>query len=124
MCKIFSREKLWERMEAGEFELYIWKNTPISPPFIDYKGQRCVTNHDMLILDNRYPPEDHRHEVARVHRFITDKGTVGASGKPDPKEIMLGETNYRGWKNKDPRCELCESGDPIPPGERHYPKSR
>ena len=51
MCKVFALEKLWERTESGEFELYIWKNTPINPPFIDYKGQRCVTNHDMLILN-------------------------------------------------------------------------
>lgn len=74
-------------MEEGELELYIWKDTPIDPPFVDHKGQLCVRNHDMLILDKRYDVSDHRHEVARVHRFLTADGAVGASGRPDPKEI-------------------------------------
>ncbi|HLJ16443.1 MAG TPA: hypothetical protein VKV15_18230 [Bryobacteraceae bacterium] len=104
-------------MEAGEFELYIWKDSPIKPPFTDYKGQRCVRNHDMIILDNRYSPDHHRHEVARVHRFITDDGKTGASGKPDPKEITIGDINYRGLTKG---CELCEGGDMIPMEERFY----
>lgn len=108
-------------MEAGEFELNIWKDTPIEPPFIDYQGQTCVRNQDMLLLDRKYPPTDHRHEVARVHRFITDQGTTGATGKPDPKEITLGDINYRGLKHKTPRCELCEDrGDMIPVHERFF----
>jgi hypothetical protein len=120
MCKVFALEKLWERTESGEFELYIWKNTPIIPPFIDYKGQRCVTNHDMLILDRKHPPSHHRHEIARVHRFITDTGAIGASGLPDPKELMIGDLNYRGITKSRPHCELCEGGDMIALGERFH----
>ncbi|HTA66674.1 MAG TPA: hypothetical protein VK776_00285 [Bryobacteraceae bacterium] len=118
MCKVFAQERLWERTESGEFELYIWKNTPIDPPFEDYKGQQCIINHDMLILDRSYPPEHHRHEVARVHRFITDTGLTGASGLPDPKELTIGDINYRGITKNNPHCELCEGGDMIPPAER------
>jgi hypothetical protein len=107
-------------MEAGEFELYIWKDSPIDPPFTDHRGQLCVRNHDMLILDRKYDVDHHRHEVARVHRFITEEGKIGASGMPDPKEITIGDTNYRGLKNKNPRCELCEGGDMIAPGDRFH----
>jgi len=106
-------------MESGEFDGHISKDTPISPPFVDHKGQQCVRNQEILILDRNYPQEHHRHEVARVHRFITDQGTVGASGMPDPKEMMLGDNNYRKRK-EDHDCELCESGDMISPNERFY----
>ena len=118
MCRIFAQNSLWQRAESGEFELHVWKRTSIDPAFIDYRGQRCVFNEDILILDHTYPITHHRHEVARVHRFITDQGTIGATGLPDPKEITLGDTNYRGLKSKNPHCELCEGGDMIPHGER------
>ncbi len=110
MCRVFAQEQLWERTEAGEFKLHIWKETPIDPPKPDYKGQLRVMNHDMLILDTRYPTTHHRHEAARVHRFITDTGSVGASGKPDPKEMMIGDLNYREIKKSNPHCQLVKVG--------------
>lgn len=33
-------------------------------------------------------------EVARAERHLRDDGTVGASGKPDPKRIRVGDTIY------------------------------
>jgi hypothetical protein len=35
-------------------------------------------------------------EVARAHRYLRPNGTLGASGKPDPKTVRIGRTLYRG----------------------------
>ena len=87
--------------------------------FIDFKGQRCVFNEEWLILDDTYPPEHHSHEVAKFHQTITDQETVGSSGLPDPKEITIGDTNYRFLTDAEFRCYLCEDqGDMIPPEQR------
>jgi len=34
-------------------------------------------------------------EVARVHQYLRTNGTLGASGKPDPKRIMENGILYR-----------------------------
>lgn len=117
MCRVFDGNRLLERAEAGEFRL---RSTvkPKTKPMTDYKGRLCVSNEETLILDDRFPISDPRHEVARFHRHITDSGGYGASEKPDPKDIVIENTNYRGI---GPRlCELCESGDMIPPEERFF----
>ena len=118
MCRIFAEEKLLQRVESGEFQLEVSRSNAINPPFIDYKGQRCVRTEELLIIDQKFPPDHHRHEVVRAHQFKLEDGKIGASGKPDPKEMMIGEINYRGLKAKNPSCELCETGDMIPPEAR------
>jgi len=34
-------------------------------------------------------------EVARVHQYLRPDGTIGASGKPDPKRVFINGTLYR-----------------------------
>lgn len=119
MCRIFEKERLWERMEAGEFTLYT-DSRPRNPPFIDHRGQKCVRTEEHFLRDNRYPPDDDRHIVLRAHCFRTEDGLIGASGKIDPKEILLNGVNYRQLEDRNPHCELCEGGDMIPLEERFY----
>jgi hypothetical protein len=108
---------LIERAEAGEFEMTVEGNT-IDPPFIDYNDRRCVRTEELFIRDLRFPPGHHRHDVARAHQFKRESGEIGASGMPDPKDLMIGDTNYRGLKQNNPHCHLCESGDMIPLDQR------
>lgn len=119
MCRIFEREKLWEKTQTGELELQISSN-PINPPRLDYKGQLLVLTQDLTIVDVNFPEGHHRRDVAKAHRFITDEGMVGASGLTDPKDLMIGDINYRLLKERNPHCELCEGGDMIPPEERFH----
>jgi len=119
MCRIFEAERLWERMEAGEFKRHT-DSRPRNPPFIDHKGQKCVTNEEHFLRDARYPPDDDRHIVLRAHCFRTEDGSIGASGKIDPKEILLNGINYRQLAFVNPRCELCEGGDMIPVEQRFF----
>jgi hypothetical protein len=34
-------------------------------------------------------------EICRVHQYVRTDGTIGASGKPDPKRILAGGVIYR-----------------------------
>jgi len=119
MCRIFEAERLWDRMEAGEFKLFT-RSRRRTPPIIDHKGQRCVYTEEHFLKDERYPPDDDRHIVLRAHCYRTEDGLIGASGKVDPKEIMLNGINYRQLEHRNPRCELCEGGDMIPVEQRFY----
>lgn len=33
-------------------------------------------------------------EIARAHRYLRPDGTIGGSGKPDPKLLVVGECRY------------------------------
>jgi hypothetical protein len=39
-------------------------------------------------------------EVARVHQYLRPDGTIGASGKPDPKRLLDGGILYYLEKSK------------------------
>ena len=68
------------------------------------------------MLDDRFPPNDLRHIVLEAHCFLLeDEKTVGASGKIDPKELLIGNILY--IREKD-SCELCERDDFIPKKRR------
>lgn len=32
--------------------------------------------------------------IAKVHQYLREDGTIGASGKPDPKRLRIGDTVY------------------------------
>jgi hypothetical protein len=119
MCKIFAEHQIWQRTENNEFRIER-KGNPIDPPFIDYKRQECTITEELLILDDSFSVDDPRHEVARAHCYRKADGTIGASGLPDPKQMTIGNTSYRGIKRRSPHCQLCESGDMIPHAERHH----
>jgi hypothetical protein len=40
-------------------------------------------------------------EVARVHQYLRPDGTIGASGKPDPKRLLHNGTLYRLVRKRD-----------------------
>ena len=117
MCRVFRAERILERAQAGEFSIETI-DKPKSVPFTDHKGQVCITNRNLYIRDHRFEPNDQRHEVARVHMHITVSGTIGASGLPEPKEMVIGDLYYRGRGNRP--CALCEGGDMIPDSERFW----
>ena len=115
--RIFEREKLWEKGQSGELRLRVDRRLK-SKPFIDHNGKLCTHNEEYFLLDDRFPPTDPHHIVLRAHCFRAEDGSIGGSGKIDPKEMVIGDTNYRQLEFENPRCELCESGDMIPLEER------
>jgi len=51
-------------------------------------------------------------EVARVHQFVKPDGTIGASGKPDPKRLCIGGITYRIIKGGTPTESSGEKDQP------------
>jgi hypothetical protein len=89
-------------------------------PWRDHKGRLLVANENHYLLDDRYPPQHKRHTVLHAHCFRTELGEIGASGKIEPKEMLVGNIEYRQLEFVNPSCELCSGGNMIPPQERYY----
>jgi hypothetical protein len=119
MCRLLEHHRLWGRMQAGEFRLRT-ERTVKRNPSKDYKGRLIVANEENFILDDNFPAKHECHIVARLHCHRLADGSIGASEKMDPKELLIGNINYRQLDFKNPLCSLCEGGDFIPRSKRFY----
>ncbi len=82
--RLFNKGRYWERAQAGEFtELLREDRTP--PLTFEPPGTRSQM---ISYLDAN------GNEVARVHQYLRPDGTLGASGRPDPKRLQIGTTVY------------------------------
>src|SRR3954454_183227 len=87
LCEIFWTEQLLSRIESGEWIEEIGDKSSDErtfQPFTDYNGNWIVETQEVYWKEKLTG-----NERARLHRYITDKGTVGGSGYPDPKRIKL-----------------------------------
>src|SRR3989442_13633575 len=76
---MFNKERYWERVQAGELvAVPIHTGTP-SPESGQPPG---TTTKTFAIRETANGPD-----LAHAHAFIRPDGTIGASGKPDPKRI-------------------------------------
>jgi len=117
-CKLLEQHRLLER--TNEFRRSE-RAKAIQPPRPDYKGQLLAWTVEVFLHDDRFPTKHERHIVLRAHCFRLQDGiTIGASGKHDPKELLIGDIRYRQLSYKNPACELCEGGDFIPRRRRFY----
>ena len=83
---------IFPRVKQGELTPRVeWSNHP-SPPKAD--EPHCTESQIVDYFDNSGL------EVARVHQFLRPDGTLGASGKPDPKRIVVDGVTYRLSKRK------------------------
>ena len=114
--KVWVEHHLWERAGRGEFDI-LSEETPIVP-FTDQNGSRCEVEETWLLVDRRFPPWDHRHQVVRALCYRTDDGLIAGTGIPDAKEITIDGRYYRELSPDNPRCALCEGGDLISPWRR------
>lgn len=90
----------------------------MTKPQPDYNGKLRTHNVNSYLVDDSYVAGHERYIVLRTHNFLAADGSIAASGKPDPKEIIVGDVQYRQLEHANPRCGLCESGDMIPLNER------
>ena len=90
------REGLWREEVKDKSE-----DDQTFEPFHDYYGNYVVETQEITLIDNAT-----NEERARLHRYITDKGTIGGSGHPDPKRIRLDDDRkYR--LTRPSRKEAC-----------------
>jgi hypothetical protein len=86
MQKRFNEGGYWERLRSGEYTSVVRENrhpslTATNEPF-------CTQSQMVSYLDQN------GNEIARVHQDLRTDGTIGASGKPDPKRLLEGDILY------------------------------
>ena len=86
MRKLFNENRLWERLQSGEFTSVILESrtAPVTA------GEPPSTLSQMVSYRN-----SDNNEVARVHQYVRPDGSIGAAGKPDPKRLFLKGVLFR-----------------------------
>jgi len=85
--RLFNECRFWERVQAGELRASLKREGHPAPPA---SGQPyCTRSQEVFYFD----AEDL--EVARVHQYLRPDGTLGGSGRPDPKRLLHEGTLYR-----------------------------
>jgi hypothetical protein len=78
--ELFARKRILERLAAGEITQEIIRDGHPSPP----RANEPVCTKSQII---EYSNADGQ-KIAKAHRYVRPDGEIGASGMPDPKEIL------------------------------------
>lgn len=79
--KLFNEGQYYQKMLANELTVYLKKDSVLEkPPTGEPAGTRSQTLY-YYDLDENF--------VAVVHQYLRPDGTLGGSGKPDPKRLAL-----------------------------------
>jgi len=87
MRQRFNEGKHWERMLQGEYTAVVRENR--HPSLMAANEPFCTQSQMVSYIDKE------NNEIARVHQYLRPDGTVGASGRPDPKRLRIGNILYR-----------------------------
>jgi hypothetical protein len=87
MQRRFNEGRYWERLRAGELTSRLWDDR--HPALTLAKEPECTRSQMVQYVDSQ------SNEVARVHQYLRPDGSLGASGKPDPKRLFENGTLYR-----------------------------
>lgn len=91
--RLFNENRFWERVQEGELAVTVTRSRPA--PI-----ETSSIPHGCQSQELRYFDKE-GNEVARVHQYLKPDGTIGASGLPDPKRVLIGDTLYRLVRPKD-----------------------
>jgi hypothetical protein len=80
--RLFKESGYLERVNAGELTTKVTYDQKAHP---DSKQPEGTRSQRVSYLDGDT-------EVAVVHQFVEPGGALGASGKPDPKQVLVGDT--------------------------------
>ena len=78
--RIFNELRLAEAVAAGKLSIRLRKDKDPSPPAAS--EPLCTRSQAVAYLD------DQGSRVAVVHQFLRQDGSLGASGRPDPKMVL------------------------------------
>jgi hypothetical protein len=82
--RMFNEDRYWERLQAGELVGEVGRS---GHPDLDFEPF-CTISQTV-----RYFTADGE-RVALVHQYVRADGTIGGSGRPDPKAISAGGVLY------------------------------
>jgi hypothetical protein len=87
MQRIFNEGGYWDKTKSGEFSTVVLEDRH---PTLSAASEPFCTRSQMVSY--RDPAGN---EAARVHQYLRMNGTIGASGKPDPKRLYFKGELYR-----------------------------
>ncbi len=91
MCKLFNDGNYWQKVKDGELSSIVIE---------DRHPSLTAANEPYCTLSQMVSYRDASgNEVVRVHQYLRRDGTIGASGKPDPKRLYQDGVLYRLPKN-------------------------
>lgn len=93
MRRRFNDGRYWERAQSGELRIEEWDSR--HPSLTAAHEPYCTRSLLLAYFDND------GNEVARVHQYLRTDGTLGASGRPDPKRLFDNGVLYRLVKLRD-----------------------
>jgi hypothetical protein len=83
---MFNENDLWARVQRGELtKKLVDESHPTSPRA---SLPVCTRSQIVAYLDDKGA------KVALVHQYLLPDGTLGASGRPDPKHLLLNGVLY------------------------------
>ncbi|MBA3571931.1 MAG: hypothetical protein H0W34_08165 [Pyrinomonadaceae bacterium] len=85
---MFNEGRFWERTQAGELRAVVAKER------IPSEVDDVTIPLGSVSQEVRYYDQDNN-EVARIHWYIKPDGSIGGSGLPDPKRLMVNGILYR-----------------------------
>ena len=83
---MFNDGNYWSRAQAGEFQQSLEKERHLDP----FRTAEPLCTHSQILI--YYDKEGN--EIARVHQYQRPDGTLGGSGRPDPKGLIIGGVIY------------------------------
>ena len=84
---MFNEGRYWENTQDGTFTAVVKKSRHPSLPRANVP--HCTHSQIVLYLDGQGV------EVALVHQYLRPDGSIGASGKPDPKRLVKDGKMYK-----------------------------
>jgi hypothetical protein len=84
--KRFNEGNYWGRLKNGEYTALVREDR--HPSLVAAHEPYCTRSQIVSYVDQD------NNEIARVHQYLRLDGTLGASGKPDPKRLLEGGVVY------------------------------
>src|ERR1700681_3113529 len=77
--QLFNQHGYWDKLLSGQLKLHILRSV-LAPALVQQPPG--TLSQIVSYLDSQ------GNEVARVHQYLRADGTIGASGRPDPKKLL------------------------------------
>jgi hypothetical protein len=78
--QIFNKRKIHEQAKSGELETSVQKERHAPA-----KARQPICTQSQYVVYRNSEGD----KVAEAHQYLTPDGTVGGSGKPDPKRMVI-----------------------------------
>lgn len=79
--KLFNNSGYWEQYQNGQLQYTLRKSKHPSSPLAN---EPICTQSQYITYVN-----ESGEKIAGVHQYLRPDGTLGLSGKPDPKEVLI-----------------------------------